>query len=359
LTGTSIFSALATLKRNAPAGTGKIGVLLVNVGTPDSPSYWSVRRYLREFLSDPRVVEVPRLLWRLILNLAILPFRPLRRSMDYSQIWNWQFDEAPLKRITRLQAEKLNAWIIAGGLEIEGHPPQSSKILIAWGMRYGKPALGDGVRTLKDHGCTRILVVPLYPQYSAATTASACDKVFETLRTMRAQPAIRIAPPYYNDPTYIDVLATSVRARLAKLDFVPEAILVSFHGMPRAYIDKGDPYLEQCRETWRLLRESLQLTAEQCPISFQSRFGGGPWLEPYTDETVKSLAKRGVTRLVVVTPGFAADCLETLHELGVEVRELFERNGGKKFALVPCLNDSELGMLLIFEHVARELKGWA
>lgn len=358
LTGSSVFSSFAESNKVKSNSTGKIGVLLVNVGTPDGADYWSVRRYLREFLSDRRVVETPGVLWSPILNLAILPFRPIRKSVDYGSIWNWQLDEAPLKTITRSQAEKLAAWISAGGLENQGHRAGAGKILVAWAMRYGNPPLELGINKLKDHGCTRILVVPLYPQYAAPTSASACDKVFETLAGMRWQPAVRIAPPYYDDPAYIDVLATSLRARLARLDFVPEIILVSFHGMPKAYIDNGDPYLEQCRETWRLLRETLGLGADRCPISFQSRFGRTKWLEPYTDATVKSLARSGIKSLVVITPGFAADCLETAHEINVETRAVFEQNGGQNFALVPCLNDSELGMMVIFNLVARELEGW-
>jgi ferrochelatase len=358
LTRSSILSADAPFHWGKPYGNGKIGVLLVNVGTPDAPSYWPVRRYLREFLSDRRVIEKQGILWRLILNLAILPFRPIRKSVDYSAIWNWHHDEAPLKLITRSQAEKLAAWISAGGLEKQGHEAGSDKILVAWGMRYGNPSLRLGIEKLKDHGCSRILVVPLYPQYAAPSTASTCDKVFETLKGMRWQPSIRIAPPYYDDPTYIDVLATSLRAGLARLSFVPEVILVSFHGMPKAYVAKGDPYFEQCHETWRRLRETLGLDAERCPLTFQSRFGREPWLEPSTNATVERLARGGVKSLVVITPGFAADCLETTHELGVETRAIFERSGGKNFALVPCLNDSELGMVVIYDLIARELKGW-
>lgn len=359
MTGSSVFSSHVELETDISARTGKIGVLLVNIGTPDRPDYFAVRRYLRQFLSDRRVIETPRWLWDPILNLAILPFRPLRRSMDYGTIWNWQRDEAPLKTITRAQAEKLSAWISAGGLEKQGHRAKSGRILVAWAMRYGNPALEKGIELLKENGCNRILVVPLYPQYAAASTASACDKVFETLGRMRWQPAVRIAPPYFDDPTYIEVLATHLRAKLARLDFVPEVILISFHGIPKAYVDAGDPYFDQCHETWRLLRETLRLPPDRCPISFQSRFGGKPWIRPYTDETVRDLARGGVRSLVVFTPGFAADCLETVHEIGVETRSVFERNGGKNFALVPCLNDSELGMLVLFEHVARELAGWA
>jgi ferrochelatase len=357
LTRSSDILEIASIGKDTPPAPGKIGVLLVNLGTPDAPDYLSVRRFLKSFLSDPRVVELPRWLWNPILHLGILPLRPWSRSRDYSTIWNWGRDESPLKSITRSQAEKLAAWLEAGGLETQGHRPGSRKIVVGWAMRHGNPALALGLQKLMDVGCSRILVVPLYPQYAAAATASVHDEVFDTLKSMRRQPALRIAAPYFSDPTYIEVLATSVRARLAKLDFVPEMILVSFHGIPKAQADKGDPYLDQCLETWRLLREELRLGADRCPITFQSRFGRR-WLEPGTDATIRSLARKGVRSLVVVTPGFAADCLETLYELGVENRALFEANGGKNFAVVPCLNDSELGMMMIYELVARELAGW-
>jgi ferrochelatase len=350
---------IASIRQDVPPAPGKIGVLLVNLGTPDAPDYLAVRRFLKGFLSDRRVVELPPALWGLILQLGILPFRPWSRSRDYAAIWNWGRDESPLKSITRSQAEKLAAWLEAGGLETQGHRPGSRKIIVGWAMRHGNPPLSVGIEKLKERGCTRILVVPLYPQYAAAATASVHDAVFETLKPMRSQPALRIAPPYYSDPTYIEMLATSLRAKLARLDFVPEVILVSFHGIPKAQVDKGDPYLDQCLETWRLLREHLQLGADRCPITFQSRFGRRRWLEPATDATIRSLAQKGVKNLVVVTPGFAADCLETLHEMGVENRALFEASGGKNFAVVPCLNDSELGMMVIYELISRELGGWA
>ncbi len=359
LTRSSDLIEIASIGRDTPPAPGKIGVLLVNLGTPDAPDYLSVRRFLASFLSDRRVVELPRALWGPILHLGILPVRPWARSHDYAAIWNWARDESPLKTITRSQAEKLAAWLEAGGLETQGHWPGSRKIVVGWAMRHGNPALAVGLRKLVEAGCGRILVVPLYPQYAAAATASVHDEVYDTLRAMRRQPALRIAPPYFTDPTYIEVLATSIRARLARLDFVPEMILVSFHGIPKAQVDKGDPYLDQCLETWRLLREHLGLGADRCPITFQSRFGRRKWLEPATDATIRSLAHKGVKSLVVVTPGFSADCLETLFELGVENRALFEANGGKNFAVVPCLNDSELGMMVIYELVARELAGWA
>jgi ferrochelatase len=345
--------------KDASVATDKIGVLLVNLGTPDALGFWPVRRYLKEFLSDRRVVKIPRIIWWPILNFVILTLRPHRSAKNYAAIWNKELNEGPLKTITRSQAEKLAAWIRAGGLELQGHGVGEGKIAVAWAMRYGRPTIAGAIEKLKDHGCTRLLVVPLYPQYAGATTASVGDKVSQTLKEMRWQPEIRTARPYFNDPTYIDLLATSLRAGLSRLTFVPEYILVSFHGIPKASVDQGDPYYEQCLETWRLLREHLELSAERCPITFQSRFGPTQWLEPYTDATVKSLALRGVKNLVVITPGFSADCLETISEIGIENRAIFQKHGGENFALMPCLNDSAMGMMVICKMVARELKGWA
>ena len=332
---------------------GKTGVLLVNLGTPDALGYWPVRRYLKEFLSDRRVVDTPRLIWWPILNLIILSRRPQRSSKNYETIWNRALDESPLKTVTRSQAEKLAAWIAAGGLGDAG-----SAMLVDWAMRYGSPSILASFEKLKASGCTRILVVPLYPQYAGATTLSVADKVEESLGKMRWRPQLRSAAPYYDDPVYIDALAESVREELARLDFAPEIILVSFHGIPKSYVAKGDPYYDQCLETWRLLRARLQLSEEQMPLSFQSRFGPAEWLDPYTDETVKALARKGVKRMAVLTPGFSVDCLETISEIGIENREFFEEAGGEKLALIPCLNDSELGMKVIQSIVARELKGW-
>lgn len=347
--------SVAHANKNAALPSGKVGILIVNLGTPSAPRFWPVRRFLKELLSDRRVVSAPRIIWWPILHFFILWARPGRVARKYAAIWNKSLNESPLKSITRSQAEKLAAWIRAGGLEKHA---RAEEIFIAWGMRYGDPDIGRAIETLQSHGCARILVVPLYPQYAAATAASVYDKVFATLETMQWDPAVRFAPPYYDDRAYIDVLATSVRAAIARLDFTPERILVSFHGIPKSDIAKGDPYFGQCQETWRLLREDLGLTPEQCPISFQSRFGGKEWLQPYTDATVKRLAREGVKRLVVLTPGFAADCLETLHEINIENRAIFTHNGGEKFALLPCLNDSELGMMVLFDLVAREIRGW-
>ena len=332
---------------------GKVGVLLVNLGTPDATDYWSMRRYLKEFLSDRRVIETSRAIWWPVLNLIVLTTRPGRKGKDYDAIWNRERDEGPLKTITRAQSDKLAAWVAGGGLGGAG-----DAIVVDWAMRYGNPSIASGVEALRARGCDRILAVPLYPQYSAATTATVADKLFDHLKTLRWQPAIRVAAPYADDPAYIEALASSLRPHLAALDFEPEAILVSFHGVPKAYLDKGDPYYCQCMKTHRLLREAMGWPEERFIATFQSRFGKAEWLRPYTDETVKALAAKGVKRLAVIAPGFAADCLEPIEELGVENAHYFKEGGGEKFALVPCLNDSDAGLRVIQSIVARELGGW-
>jgi ferrochelatase len=329
------------------AVAGRIGVLLVNLGTPDATDYWSMRRYLGEFLSDRRVIETNRYLWWFILNLVILTIRPGRKGKDYDKIWNREKNESPLRTITRSQAEKLGATFAA-----------DRRIVVDWAMRYGTPSIPSRLDALKAQGCDRILVVPLYPQYAAATTATVCDKTFDALSTMRWQPTVRFAPPYYDDPVYIDALAASLQASLAKLAFKPEVILASFHGIPKEYVSKGDPYQAQCIETIRLLRARLGLDQAKLMLTFQSRFGPAEWLTPYTDETVKSLATRGVKSVAVVMPGFSADCLETLEEIAGENAEIFHHNGGENFAAIPCLNDSKEGMEVIAHVVTRELQGW-
>jgi protoporphyrin/coproporphyrin ferrochelatase len=336
--------------RRLSANGGRIGVLLVNLGTPEGTDYWSMRRYLKEFLSDRRVIETPRLLWWPALNLVILSRRPQRKGRDYAAIWNKEQNESPLKTITRAAAQKLSAALAAGG--------RGGNCLVDWAMRYGQPAIGDRLAALQSAGSERILLVPLYPQYCAATTASVCDKAFEALKAMRWQPTLRVAAPYYDDPIYIEALVASTGRALASLDFEPEVTLVSFHGVPRAYVDKGDPYYRHCCETARLLRQAMNSDEERMPLSFQSRFGATEYLQPYTDETVRSLAAKGVKRLAVVTPGFAADCLETLEEIGIENARYFREAGGEKFAAVPCLNDSPEGMRVIETIVWRELQGW-
>jgi len=325
-----------------------IGVLLVNLGTPDAPDASAVRRYLKEFLTDRRVIEKDSFIWKMVLNGIILPVRSRRKARDYQKIWNKERNESPFKTITRSQAEKL-----AGILE-----PLGKHVIVDWAMRYASPTIASRLEGLIKRGCDRVLVMPLYPQYSAATTATVCDEVFKFMKGQRWQPALRIMPAYYEDPYYIEVLSSTLKAELKTLSFEPEVILASYHGMPKDYVAKGDPYQSQCLRTTHLLREQLGYDDTRLMMSFQSRFGRAKWLQPYTIDTVKALAKRGVKDLVVVTPGFAADCLETLEEIAVENARVFTRYGGKNFAAIPCLNDSEAGMLMIWQLAMRELKGW-
>jgi ferrochelatase len=322
-----------------------VGVLLVNLGTPDATDYWSMRRYLKEFLSDRRVIEENPIKWWLVLNLIILTVRPARKGRDYDKIWNRARNESPLKTITRAQAEKLGRAL-------------GKKVIVDWAMRYGNPSIPSRLAAMQKAGCDRILVMPLYPQYAAATTATVCDKVFDALAVMRWQPTLRVTPPYYDEPGYIDALAGSLKSSLAKLKFKPDVVLASFHGMPEEYVAKGDPYRSQCEETARLLRRKLGMNESKLRLTFQSRFGPAEWLKPYTDKTVEALAKKGVKNLAIITPGFAADCLETLEEIAMENAAIFKGSGGENFAAIPCLNDSAGGMKVIETVVRRELKGW-
>jgi ferrochelatase len=338
--------ALGLPAGHPPVKSGRIGVLLLNLGTPDGTGYWPMRRYLKEFLSDRRVIELPGWKWWPILNLIILSVRPGRKGRDYAKIWNRERDEGPLKTITRSQAEKLQAALA------------DPRIVVDWAMRYANPSTAARLAQLQSEGCDRILLVPLYPQYAAATTATACDAAFRALMRLRWQPAVRVAPAYHDDCVYIDALATSIRDALSRLDFEPEALVASFHGMPQRYLEAGDPYHCQCQKTSRLLRERLGWQPERWHTAFQSRFGNEEWLKPYTIEEVARLAKTGVRRLAMVAPGFSADCLETLEELDMENRAVFLGNGGEQFTYVPCLNDSEGGMRVIEAVVRRELMGW-
>jgi ferrochelatase len=331
-----------------PAAGGRIGVLLVNLGTPDATDYWSMRRYLKEFLSDRRVIEENRLKWWLILNFIILTVRPGRKGRDYEKVWNRDRNESPLKTITRSQSDKLDEIL----------DKVDKRIRVDWAMRYGNPSIRSRLEALAAQDCDRVLIVPLYPQYAAATTATVCDEVFRVLSRMRFQPAVRVAAPYYAEPAYIDALAVSLNASLAKLPFKPEIIVASYHGMPEDYVAKGDPYLKQCGETTALLRKKLKLDESRLIMTFQSRFGTAEWIKPYTDATVRSLAERGVKKVAVITPGFSADCLETLEEIAMENAEIFRHAGGENFAAIPCLNDTPAGMAVIRDVVARELKGW-
>lgn len=340
-------TASAVRPANHPAVRhGRIGVLLLNLGTPDATDYWSMRRYLKEFLSDRRVIETPRIIWWPILNFIILTKRPRAKGRDYDSIWNKEKNEGPLKTITRNQAEKLAAAL------------NDSRIVVDWAMRYANPTTESRIKALMEQGCDRILLVPLYPQYAAATTATACDQAFRALMKMRWQPYIRVAPDWHDDPVYIDALARSMEAHLQKIDFKPDAVIATFHGMPEKYHHQGDPYYCQCQKTSRLLREKIGWPKETWHTTFQSRFGNDVWLQPYTDETVKRLAQSGVKKLLLIAPGFTADCLETLEELEVENRNIFLENGGEKFSYVPALNESPEGMSVIEHVVRRELMGW-
>ncbi|MFZ2159968.1 MAG: ferrochelatase [Bradyrhizobium sp.] len=340
-------ASIESAKAAAETEPGRVGVLLVNLGTPDTADARGVRVYLKEFLSDSRVIEDQGVLWKLILNGIILRVRPARKARDYLKIWNTENNESPLKTVTRAQSDKLAAAIA-----------DHDHVVVDWAMRYGNPSIASRIEALTAQGCDRLLVVPLYPQYSAATSATVCDEVFRVLASMRAQPTLRITPPYYDDPDYIEALAVSISAHLASLPFQPELIVASFHGMPQKYVDKGDPYLAQCIATTDALRKRMGLDASKLMLTFQSRFGFDEWLQPYTDKTMEKLAKEGVRRIAVVTPGFSADCLETLEEIAQENAEIFKHNGGEQFTFIPCLNDSDPGMDVIRQLVLRELQGW-
>lgn len=318
----------------------RVGVLLVNLGTPDAPTVPAVRRYLAEFLSDRRVVEIPPIAWQPILRGFILNTRPQKSAHAYGLVWG--AEGSPLAAFTRRQSDALQG---AFGPEVT----------VDWAMRYGAPAIGDRLAALKDQGCDRILLAPLYPQYCAATTATANDKAFAALAAMRWQPALRTLPPYYDDPLYIAALSDSIRAELAKLDFAPDAIVTSFHGMPLRTLELGDPYHCHCQKTARLLSAAL---GRPVRVSFQSRFGRAKWLEPATDEMLEALPEQGIRKVAVVAPGFSADCLETLEELAIRGKESFVEAGGTHFAYLPCLNDSDAGMALLRALLARELEGW-
>lgn len=326
---------------------GKVGVLIVNLGTPDGTDYKSMRRYLREFLSDKRVIEWSRFLWYPILYGIVLNTRPGKVGKAYEQIWNKDLNESYLRTYTRNQSTRLTEAL-----------KDLPNVVVDWGMRYGQPSIASRIDALKAAGCDRILLFPLYPQYAAATTATVNDKAFETLLKMRWQPALRTVPPYHDDPAYIEALANSVTNHLATLDWEPEIIITSFHGIPMSYFKKGDPYHCACMKTARLLRERLGFSKEKLMITFQSRFGPEEWLQPYTDKTVERLAKEGVKRIAVMNPGFVSDCLETLEEIAGEAKEIFEHAGGEKFSHIPCLNDSADGVAVLEKVIRRELQGW-
>jgi len=318
----------------------KVGVLLINLGTPDAPEARAVRRYLAEFLSDPRVIEIPAIAWKPILHGIILRVRPRRSAEAYGQVWT--NEGSPLAVIARRQMRALRERI-------------GDRVHVEYAMRYGNPGIADAIDRMVDAGCTRLLAAPLYPQYCAATTATANDAVFAKLAAMRVQPALRTLAPYYDDPLYIGALAANLTRQLAALDFEPERLLLSFHGMPQRTLELGDPYHCHCRKTARLLSEAL---GREVDVAFQSRFGRARWLEPATDAALVAYPANGVKRIAVAAPGFSADCLETLEELGIRGRESFLESGGERFALLECLNDSPESMTMLEGLVTRELAGW-
>lgn len=329
-----------------PVPRPKIGVLLINLGTPDALDYWSMRRYLGEFLSDPRVVEFPRLLWQLILQGPILTFRPTKSAKAYRAIWNNELDESPLRTITREQTEALRERM------------SDTPVHIEFAMRYGNPSIPSVLKSMFEAGCWKILCVPLYPQYAAATTGSVVDKIGDTLKSMRWQPTLRVSPPFYDDPAYIAQLTASVRRQLDALDHEPEVLVASFHGVPKEYLLKGDPYHCMCQKSARLLREALGWPEERFKVAFQSRFGPKEWLQPYADELIASLGHQGVKRVAVVSPAFFSDCVETLEEIAMGLQETFEEAGGDTLTALDCLNASEEGMAVLEHLVRRELQGW-
>ncbi|HMP56782.1 MAG TPA: ferrochelatase [Novosphingobium sp.] len=326
-----------------PVKTGRIGVLLVNLGTPDASTPAAVKRYLREFLSDRRVVEIPPLVWQPILRGIILNTRPKKSAHAYQQVWTEQ--GSPLAAITRAQAEELQARLGEG-------------VLVDWAMRYGNPALGARLQAMKDAGCDRVLLAPLYPQYSGATTATAIDAMGAAMAAMRWQPAIRTLPPYFDDAAHIAALREDIARQLAALPFAPDVLLLSFHGMPERTLHLGDPYHCQCRKTARLLAEALGPDAPRIEVAFQSRFGRAKWLEPSTEAVIAREAAAGTKRMAIAAPGFSADCLETREELAIRGREDFLAAGGTHFAALDCLNASEAGMAMLETLVRRELAGW-
>lgn len=323
-----------------PIKTPRIGVLLVNLGTPEAPNAPAVRRYLKQFLSDKRVVEIPSLIWQPILRGIILNVRPKKSAANYAKIW--MPEGSPLAVYTKAQAEALQAQL-------------GDAVDVRYAMRYGQPSIERQLAAMKADGCNRILLAPLYPQYSGATTATVVDEAFRSLAAMRWQPALRTMPTYHDDPAYIDALAASLKSELAKLDFEPDAIIASFHGMPERTLHLGDPYHCQCHKTARLLSEAL---GKPLTIAFQSRFGRAKWLEPSTEDTIKRLAEEGKKKIAIFAPGFSADCLETLEELALQGKEQFEEAGGERYAYLPCLNADAAGMEMLETLVRRELSGW-
>ncbi|HET7410666.1 MAG TPA: ferrochelatase [Paracoccaceae bacterium] len=338
-----------TQQDRQPVPSARIGVVLSNLGTPDGTDYWSMRRYLDEFLSDRRVIEWPVWLWQPILKLIVLSRRPSSSGANYRSIWNDALDESPLLTIVRNQADRLRARLTAR---------YGERVAVDFCMRYGNPSTRSVIRRMQAQGCERIVFFPLYPQYAAATTATANDEAFRALMELRCQPALRTVPAYYDEPAYIDALAASVETAYAGLEERPTALVASYHGLPESYVRKGDPYFRHCHETSRLLAGRLSWDEADIHTSFQSRFGPEEWLKPYTVEHVAELARQGHRRIAVMAPGFSADCVETLEEINGEIREAYLHAGGEHFHYIPCLNDADAHIAMIERIVEREAQGW-
>ena len=318
---------------------GKTGVLLINLGTPDSTNWWDIRRYLKEFLSDKRVIEVNPIIWQIILNLFILTFRPSKTAKAYKEIWMNDLNKSPLRFYTEMQTKKLSKKI------------ESENIIVDFAMRYGNPSIRSKIKNMQNKGCENLIIFPLYPQYASPTTATVCDEVFRVLMKMRWQPALKIVPHYESEPLYINAIVKSINKKINEIDWKPDLIVASYHGIPKKYFEKGDPYHCYCQKTTRLIAEKFKTI--KIITTFQSRFGPQEWLQPYTDKTLEKLPKEGVKRILVISPGFASDCVETLEEISIQGKESFEKFGGEKFGFIPCLNDSDdhIGLL---EHLVRK-----
>ena len=327
------------MKDHPKVNYGKTGVLLVNLGTPDSTSWWDVRKYLKEFLSDKRVIEVNFFLWQIILNLFILTFRPSKTAKAYKEIWMKKENMSPLRYYTEMQTKKLKEKM------------KNEKIIIDHAMRYGNPSIKNTIVNLQKNGCEELIVLPLYPQYAAATTATVCDEVYRSLMKMRWQPSLQIIPHYESEPIYIDALVKSINKKISELSWKPDLIVASYHGIPKKYFDKGDPYHCYCQKTSRLIIEKFNKIPIQ--TTFQSRFGPQEWLQPYTDKTLENLPKEGKKNILVICPGFSSDCVETLEEIAIQGKNSFFKNGGKNFDIVPCLNDDEEHINLLKHLVDR------
>ncbi|MEM1236988.1 MAG: ferrochelatase [Pseudomonadota bacterium] len=334
----------------APVQTAKVGILLANLGTPDNYDYWSMRRYLGEFLSDRRVIDYSPWIWQPLLQLVILSKRPFSSGAAYKSIWNEEEGESPLMTITKAQTAKIKEVM---------EQRYGNRVVVDFCMRYGNPSTKSKVDEMYKQGCDKILFFPLYPQYAGATTATACDQMFRVLQDMKWQPSVRTVEPYYAEPLFIEALAQSVENAYAKMETKPDVLVTSYHGVPKRYVyENGDPYSCQCMETTRMLKERLGWSDDDIVPTFQSRFGPEEWLQPYTVEEVARLAEQGKKRIAVMAPAFSADCIETLEEINEEIRESFEEAGGEEFTYIPCLNDDAAHIHALSEVIHSNLKGW-